>query len=110
MNKLKTLALAAAAVFAAASAHAATAVPAATPAPVAAPLTQATSPAPTQLQLLNAAVVDVLKPFNNNLTKAEVVFNKVLTNATRTVAVDVIMAYHKKGPDGDASVKIEKLS
>lgn len=71
---------------------------------------QASADQATQLVQLNAAIVELLKPFNNNLTKAALVFNRVETNAQRALHVDLAMDYRKKGPDGDASILIPKLS
>ena len=69
-----------------------------------------TTASPDALPELNKAVAEILKPFNNNLTKATVMFNRVETNAQRATHVDLTVDYSKKGPDGDAALKISKLT
>ncbi|MFI5361111.1 MAG: hypothetical protein ACHQ49_04000 [Elusimicrobiota bacterium] len=59
---------------------------------------------------LNAALVEALKPFNNAATRAALTFSKVATNAQRATAVALTLDYSKKGPGGEAGIKIDDLS
>lgn len=62
-----------------------------------------------QLSELNKAIEEVLAPYNNNLTSAKVRVSRAETNADRAVAVEATVDYSKKGPDGDAVIKIEPV-
>jgi len=67
-------------------------------------------PSAQQVSALNAAVADILRPYNNQLSRASLTFSRIATNATRATEVSVSLDYAKKGPGGDASLKVENLS
>ncbi|MEK7388728.1 MAG: hypothetical protein AAB036_03430 [Elusimicrobiota bacterium] len=59
---------------------------------------------------LNATIAEVLKPFNNQVSKASFVFNKLSMNPERVTHVDAALGFEKQGPDGKASLKIAPLT
>lgn len=73
----------------------------------------AARPAPsadTRLADLNAAVTEILKPFNDAVTQATFVFNRLELNAQRATQADVSVSFDKQGPDGKASIKVDRLA
>lgn len=63
-----------------------------------------------QLSALNASVAEILRPYNNQLSRASLTFSRIATNETRATEVALTLDFAKKGANGDASVKVENLS
>lgn len=59
---------------------------------------------------LNAAVVETLQPFNNALTKASLVFNRLETNDKRATHADGTLFFEKQGSHGKATLSVDKLA
>ncbi len=75
------------------------------------PLARTTSiGTPEQIAELNKAVAEVLTPFNDKLTKAEVVFSKVATNDVRAVDVAVSAKIDKTGANDRLVLDVKNLS
>lgn len=70
----------------------------------------AVDPSADAISALNAAVAEVLRPYNNQVSRASLTFGRVDTNATRATAVSLSLDYAKKGPGGEASLKVGDLS
>ena len=66
--------------------------------------------ADTRLADLNAAITEILKPFNNAVTQASFVFNRLEMNAQRATQADVSVSFDKQAPDGKASIKVDRLA
>lgn len=59
---------------------------------------------------LNEAVVGLLKPINNNLTKAEIVFESLEVDDKRALLASVVADYRKKGELTDLHLSIPDMS
>lgn len=65
---------------------------------------------PEQIAELNKAVAELLKPYNDNLTKASLAFLRVGTNDKRAVELEVTASVDKKGATADGAIRINQLS
>lgn len=77
---------------------------AAAPAASAAPAAPAASEAERLVQL-NAAIKDMLAPFNTQLSKASVIVDKAKTNEQRAVELSATFDYSRTGEAGNASLE-----
>lgn len=59
---------------------------------------------------LNAEVVNLLTPFQNDQTKAELVFDDIQTNATNALALRLHASFDKIGSVNTLNLKVDELS
>lgn len=64
----------------------------------------------TALTELNAEIVRILVPFQNNLTKATLAFSKLETNPERVQAIKMNGLYRKVGDTNKLQIKVDDLS
>jgi hypothetical protein len=59
---------------------------------------------------LNAEIVKVLTPFQNQTTEARLTFNQIETNAERALALSLSGLYRKVGPNNSFALEVQNLS